>query len=282
MYYLSGLLKFLSKLRTTAEFQRPETRPGLARRVVEVFETILRDPFAREEVLLRCVDSVDRCGDKTIWALNQLMITARVARARGNRAMLRDLGLALMRLDLVHARARQKIDSLGGDVDDVCVYLKFEIALREALDLPVSAQHMLFPAYIKIKKREFALVRDEALAITDAELDAWLESWPEWQRQVRQEAAQRLEWRDLEPIKLNKRLSLSLTTLMGDPLTQPVMLNKAGPWEFAEIIERWTVTGLDFNNVRWPLKDFLSAIKRVELPPDHAPLRNSMRGAPRD
>ncbi len=82
---------------------------------------------------------------------------------------------------------------------------------------------------------------------------------------------QRLQWSDLEPVKLNKRLTLSLTTLMGDALTQPVMLHKAGPWELAEIIERLTVHGARLE------QRALAAIKRVELPPDHAPLRNSLR-----
>ena len=45
---------------------------------------------------------------------------------------------------------RRKCDSLSF-VDDVCVYLRFEIDLKDELDLPVSAMSMHFPNYIKIE-----------------------------------------------------------------------------------------------------------------------------------
>ena len=43
-----------------------------------------------------------------------------------------------MRLGVVHEHVEKKIKSLPSiDVDDVCIYLRFEIELREPLGLPV-------------------------------------------------------------------------------------------------------------------------------------------------
>jgi len=266
-YYKDGLLKFLSKLRTSAEFQREETREGLARRIVEVLETINDDEYSREEILLRCVDSVDRCNDKPIWALNQITLTTLISKARGNRKKLRDLGHSIMRLDVVHEHAKNKIAELGsqGEVDDVCVYLKYEISLRESLDLPVSAQHMLFPSYIKIKKSELAATREAAAAITDEDLEIWLSAWPEWQRQLRLEAAEAVTWQDLETTTVTKRISLSLTTFSGDPMSNPVLVGKRGPWCFEELIDRWVATGMDFANVKLDPGEFISKLRKIEV-----------------
>ena len=107
------------------------------------------DKNVYEGLLVRISDSIDACNDKPAWALNQMGVLERVLKARGNRVALKELGRRILNLEIVHEHAKAKCDSLKF-VDDVCVYLRFEIALREDLDLPVSSSSMHFPSYIII------------------------------------------------------------------------------------------------------------------------------------
>lgn len=68
--------------------------------------------------------ATDACGDKPVWALNQMQVAVEVARARGDRTALRALGLRIQRLGVVHEHVERKMASLAV-VDDVCVYLRF-------------------------------------------------------------------------------------------------------------------------------------------------------------
>jgi len=283
-FYEKSVLLFLSKLRMAKENQSSSLRVGLARRVLEALCAIVEEKEARENLLIRISDSIDACGDKPVQALNQMKAVIDTCRARGNREKLRELGLKMMRLGVVHEHARKKVESIKAsrrsshrdfalfdseahsDVDEICVYLSFEIELHDRLQLPVSAQEMLFPNFIRISKEELDAAEKEALRISEKELNRWLELWPEWQRYKRTTAVESLKWEDLPMAKIPKRVSLSLTTFIGDPMTQPVMLGKSGPWNFDELIERYVEHGLDFNNVSWSVDEFLDNLGRLEPP----------------
>ena len=104
-------------------------------------------------------------------------------KARGDRVALKALALRIMRLNVVHEHAKRKIAKLSF-VDDVCVYLRFEIELQKKLDLPVCASTMIFYSYIPISEEELLLASNEAEDIDDQQVEAWLTNWSEWQRQV--------------------------------------------------------------------------------------------------
>ena len=38
-----------------------------------------------EEILMRICDSIDVCGDKPIWALNQMTVVVKISEARGSK-----------------------------------------------------------------------------------------------------------------------------------------------------------------------------------------------------
>ncbi|CAK9111844.1 Importin subunit alpha-6 (Karyopherin subunit alpha-5) [Durusdinium trenchii] len=244
-----GVLHFLSKLRSAQEFDNGESeRHGLALRVVEALHTLCNDEYAREEIIARMLESLDACGDKPIWALNQLHLMSLTAHARGDRAALRKLGLRVLRLDIVHTHAARIVrETYKGNIDDVCVYLGLELALRDKLDLPVSAKAMIFSTYVEIPQSELDLISGEALAVTDQALEAWLDTWPEWQRQLRQEAADALTWSQLP--RNSRRFSTSFINLFGDPISDPVRIGKQGTiWSMQELLKHWVATGVDLNN----------------------------------
>ncbi|CAK8987604.1 Probable E3 ubiquitin-protein ligase ipaH7.8 (Probable RING-type E3 ubiquitin transferase ipaH7.8) [Durusdinium trenchii] len=267
-YYRDGLLGFLAKLRLAKEFEIREMRAGLAKRVIEVLEAICNDELARESLLIRINDSIDACGDKPIWALNQMATVLLASRARGKREELRELGRGLMRLGIIHEHAKKKVEKIRGggnaEVDEICVYLGFEVAAREQLNLPVSSRAMLFPNYIRITEEDLKNAIADAEAITEEQFEVWLSTWPEWNRQLRKEAAESMPWEKIEPAKVPKRVSISLTTFLGDPMEQPVLLGKAGPWDYRELCDRWIETGIDFNNMAWTVEDFLEGLGRLE------------------
>ncbi|GBG24521.1 Disease resistance protein TAO1 [Hondaea fermentalgiana] len=245
--YERTLLSFLSKLRWSAEFRRSAFQEGLAKRVVSALGLLQEDAYSREEVLTRISDSVDACADKPIWALNQITLIAKLAHARGDREAIRALGRSVMRLEIVHEHVQRKIASID-IVDDVCVYLRFEVDLREDLDLPVAALDMLFPKFIEISSEEIDAARTEALSIGEAEFEIWLDAWPEWQRQLRHETAEKLTYADLP--RNSRRFSMSWADVFGNTnLDDPVRVQRGGPvWSLADLLRHWVPTGLDLYN----------------------------------
>jgi len=146
-------------------------------------------------------DSLDACHDKPVWALNQLTLVGLISSARGDRDELRALGRRVMQLQIVHDHVQKKIASLRW-VDDVCVYLRFEIELREVLNLPVDATAMIFPNYITVTDAELQAAEQEASEVTEEAFESWLSSWTEWERQARLETAENLCWDDLNVDKV--------------------------------------------------------------------------------
>lgn len=244
-FYHSSVLAFLNLLLRSAEFRRPDLREGLAKRVVELLQTLQDDPDGvREELLSRISDAIDSCSDKPIWALNDMYLITLVINARGDREALRALGKRVMRLQIVREHAAHHP---GATQDDVCVYLRYEISLREELDLPVSAVAMLYRSFVNVTEEDINVAKEAALSVTDEQFEQWLVSWPEWERQIRSEVAQTIKYEDLPTDRLSKRLSLR--AFSGEPMDQPVIFDRRGPWELPELLDRWIVTGMDFTNV---------------------------------
>jgi len=178
-------------------------------------------------------------------------VLQRVLRARGNRAALKDLGRRILNLEIVHEHAKAKCNNLNF-VDDVCVYLRFEIALREDLDLPVSSCSMHFPSYMKVTEDEIKAAKEEALGVSEAAFKRWLESWDEWQRQLRLEAVEEISWENLPVFDSKKKgwrksWRKSLRNLMQTKVKDAVIVN-GNRCSFADFAKHWVGTGCDFEN----------------------------------
>jgi hypothetical protein len=232
--------------------------------VAQVIDLLLNSTNDDERAMLltRMVDSVDACNDKPAWALNQMMVLKEVVKARGNRSALRDLGRRVLNLEIVHKHAKAKCDRLKF-VDDVCVYLRFEIDLRECLDLPVSALKMHYPSYIDITSDEISAAKEEALALSDSQFNAWLVSWDEWQRQDRLECAESIVYAD-QPVAKSVRQSWrkSIRGVLGSkPLDTVVFEGKR--WSLADLLRHWVETGRDLNGNTVATDSLLGGLSRV-------------------
>jgi len=254
--YQRGVHLFLQKLEASKEFTSHSsaglaTRGPLARRVCQVLELLVKGGSRiQEEVFMRMADSVDACHDKPVWALNQLQVLAETVKARGDPVALRALARRLKRLDVVHHCAQELIATRGGfeAVDDVCVFLKYEIKLAQALDLPVSAQEMFFPSQASITDTDIQRAMDAALEITDEEYEAFLLTWSEWQRHERSQVLAAIEYDKLKRTSRNFRISLQ--NVLGSRVSDPVRFHGSTvECSFQDLKSHWLETGCDLNNV---------------------------------
>ncbi|GBG25413.1 Hypothetical Protein FCC1311_016312 [Hondaea fermentalgiana] len=267
---LGALTRFLHKLRSTKEFRVEALRPALAQRAWEALELIVDDELSRPQLLVQIASSIDTCGDMIVWALNQIVVWHHIAHARGDREALRALGIRIMRLGIVHEHAqrvaqRAAVATRAGE--DVEVYLRFEIALREDLDLPVSATQMLYPSLVSVPEADFRDAKEAALRASDADIQAWFSGWDEWQRQDRYEASALIEWASLSPMS-DVEVS-QVYDLYGDLARHPACFIDAvqAPFELDDMIEHWVATGRDFSNMARSVENFENALRRVN---DHA------------
>lgn len=256
-YNKRDVLTFLEKLTQTKEYGLEGTRAALADRVARMFD-MLRDPSMIEEVLVRITDSLDACSDKPIWALNQLHATQIISQARGSRDALRDIGLRIMRLGIVHKHAKRVCESLAC-VDDVCVYLRFEIELREALDLPVNATAMTYPNFVRIEDSLYEDAKREALSFTQEDFHKWLAQWEEWVRQDRFEFANTLSYQKLDAEFCP---DIGEMDMSGNLMHEPVVVNTF-VMSFADFRRRWVPTGMDMYNQVIPKERVAEILKRA-------------------
>ena len=240
---LHGILTWLSRLRGAKEFVIQETRIDLSKRIVPILKTLASDKDVREDMIIRMITSIDACNDKPIWALNQMHLIYLISKARGNRGELKKLAKRVMKLNIVHEHCKQKCDSLSF-VDDVCVYLRYEIELHDVLDLPVSATKMHFPNYIKIENEDFEKAKEDALSITEKEFEKFLNNWEEWKRQERYETSLIL----LEKTKRKSWKRLSIINLFGNKKHDKIVID-GNNWSLSDLLKHWIPTGLDLNNV---------------------------------
>jgi len=185
-----------------------------------------------------------------------------IPRARGDRDELRALGRRVMQLQkIAHDHVQKMIASLRW-ADDVCVFLRFEIELREVLNLPVDATAMIFPNYIQITDAELQAAEREASEVTDEAFESWLLSWEEWKRQKRLETAQNMHWDDLDIDQSVSASRVPKTDLSGEALVDPVVLRRQ-IWSLRDLLRHWVETGSDLTNAALLVEDLTKNIRRV-------------------
>ena len=96
----------VGRLRDTADFRNARGRPLLTGRVLELLQRMQGDD---PEVAALCHERIgqalETCGDRVIWAMNQLELALRTHHAQSAaapQAALRRLAAALVRLEVVH------------------------------------------------------------------------------------------------------------------------------------------------------------------------------------
>jgi hypothetical protein len=158
-------------------------------------------------------------------------------------------------------------------VDEIEVFLAYESGLRERLDLPVSAENMLFAGCAKVTAKDLSVAqKDVQKAMRDGKrVDAYLENSAVWQRHLRQQKARTWSWEEIKPEPLPQssqpfeELVCKITLEPFAALRNPVLVERSGIWqayESAALLKYWVEHGKD--SLNQPL-DF-AGLRRPPLP----------------
>mmetsp|Transcript_7484 Transcript_7484/g.13728 ORF Transcript_7484/g.13728 Transcript_7484/m.13728 type:complete len:644 (+) Transcript_7484:192-2123(+) len=237
-YHYSVAL-FLQKLSASKEYA-VVLRQSIDARVRNVLRIIASQQLAEMEelratVLEMMVAGGDACSDKPVLTLNMIDVLLNIFEAKHDAVALRKVGRSVMHLEIVHRHVLRKIEC--DDVDDhVCVYLRFEIALRDPLGLPINASAMKYPNYVAVSEAEINAAKEEALSVTDEQFEVWLAHWPEWQRLHRWQVAESILYARSPPTWLPVIRKLASTEEW-----QVRMGNET--WKLRDVLNYWVRTG---------------------------------------
>ncbi|CEH12291.1 hypothetical protein CBOM_00290 [Ceraceosorus bombacis] len=158
-----------------------------------------RSPELRQKCCELISEALQSCGDRVILVMNQLELAVRVHEAEqgsmGAEA-LRELGLGMMKLDVVHEHARRTARTRTC-VDEREVFLVYETRLRKSLRLPVSTQGMLYGD--EVTEQDLQRAASEAIAAASDPIRqaAFLASWAPWQAHERRLAVASVSYESL-------------------------------------------------------------------------------------
>jgi hypothetical protein len=251
------LRQFLGRLCHTADYQQPDARLRLAGRVCDLLQAMDESPALRRLGSDCISDALQTCNDRVIWAMNQIEVAVRIHQAQHTEkdgAKLKELVLSFMRLDIVQAHARQKVTTLTW-VDEIEVFLAYESGLREALKLPVSAEHMLFARCAQVTQADLDKARDAADAAMREpdQVAAYLQTSAPWQHHLRQQEAKQWSWERMAPKPWPQGLQaegLQCAITLEDfaSLAEPVLAPSGSTWRAYEaeaLLTHWIEHGTD-------------------------------------
>jgi hypothetical protein len=252
--------QFLSRLTNTADYNNVRVRPHLATRICAVIEAITDDASLRLQCLDCITQALESCDDRVSLVLNQLELAIRVHQAEhsaiGSKA-LHDLLLGLMQLDIVHAHARKTLARLQGSegIDEIEVFLTYEIALRRVLQLPVVAQTMPVARCAEVTRfdLESAYTAARDAASDPAQVAAYLAASSPWQHHLRRQAAAAWSWDGLLPklyvnTSVLQALRCPLTLEPYSALVQPLVWQQGAvcvAYEAAAFLKHWVAHGFE-------------------------------------
>ena len=181
--HLDKVLDFLSRLTSTAEYKNLQSRPFLARRIIEVFKKMAQE----DEIKARAVDLIYHglasCDDRIISALEEIELMIRIhtiEKSSHTAEELRNLGKSFLLLEMVNQKAKVHIGKLTW-IDEIEVFLAFQLGLAERLQLPVNTRNMIFRRSAEITDEQIQQAGTDVLtACTDVKLWNYLNQWSPW------------------------------------------------------------------------------------------------------
>ncbi len=136
--------QFLDRLRRTVNAGNPKFNQSTA----EWLTHLAANPPLRSETLQICLGATTTCEDRVTLTFNDMQrarLVGDVERGHYDQRLpdLISLARGMFRLDQLDGAARAKVETLHF-VDEVEVYLAYQVQLRERLQLPVDAPDMRF------------------------------------------------------------------------------------------------------------------------------------------
>jgi hypothetical protein len=280
---LNSFLAFLERLIGTADYQNINSRPLLAQRVVGLTNQLATSESLAALCHERIGQALESCGDRVVWAMNQLELTVRVHQAQQGSAPeqeLRDLGRSLLRLQVVHQHATAKVGSLRV-VDPIEVYLAYETRLAQPLKLPLSTKGMLYERCSNVTKKD---LNNASRAAQQADADprqveAYLATWEPWQGLMRRQQAEACPWQSLPTMPRGTRIDETQICVLTQETAADLQAggndvaavrNGSGAWEpydFDSLLEWWVQQGTHpVHRTPMQLKDICRVDDTITLP----------------
>jgi hypothetical protein len=189
---LHNVITFLSRLTETAEYKNPQARPMLAKRVIEVFSLMAEDEDIKGRAFTIIHHGLASCDDRIISALEEIelmVLLHQIENTSHTEDELRALGKRFLLLEMVNEKAKAHKNTLKW-VDEIEVYLAFQIGLAEQLDLPVKTRNMIFRGCAQITDEQINQAGDAVVKeCTEEKLNNFLESWSPWIKHQRKNSS---------------------------------------------------------------------------------------------
>ncbi len=260
---LGDVLEFLSRLISTAEYKNLTARPLLAKRIIEAFSLMTKDDEIKQRILDLIYEGLGSCDDRIISASEQIELAVllhQIEHSSHTEKELKQLGKSFLLLEMVNKKAKEHIGTLGW-VDEIEVYLAFQIGLADRLKLPIKTRNMIFRTLAHVTDIQIAAAGTNVeTECTDAKLNAFLETWSPWmkhQRSLLVPAYEKLEVTD-------RKLKNDETCLIGGVLTQQPVLYNNTVYEYAAFVKWYIDDGTDPTNRE---KIDLKQLRRIIIPP---------------
>jgi hypothetical protein len=240
---LRNVLTFLSRLTETADYKNSQTRPVLAKRVIEAFSLMAENEFIKGRAFDLIEEGLTSCDDRIISALEEIelmVLLHKIENTSHTEAELRALGKSFLLLEMVNEKAKAHKNTLTW-VDEIEIYLAFQIGLAEKLNLPVKTRDMIFRGCAQITD---AQINQAGVAVltecTEEKLNNFLKSWSPWIEHQRKNGPVPA-YEDL-PIIERKLESGEICPIMQEIPEKPVLYGKT-VYDYAAFINCYRTSG---------------------------------------
>lgn len=180
--YAGDFSQFLDRLRGTINFIEPAFRESIALWLARLAD----DQELRQSIFQVAKDALGSCEDRVTLTLNAMKkegLNYAVNRGEYDQCLNALLPLArqMFRLDLLEKIAYEKVASLPF-VDEVEVYLAYQIKLRERLALPIDAVEMRFFDVSYVTQQDLDAAEQSVKEAESAHFMSYLSTeWLPWQ-----------------------------------------------------------------------------------------------------
>ena len=154
---------FLDRLRETADYRNPMTRPSFTRRMAELLGTLEDDQTLRQLCFNVADDALSSCGDRVALAfanMEDAVDNHRAVQRGGSDADLLSVCSRRFRRDSLSVVAREKMSSIQM-VDEVEVELAYRVGLATLLDLGDGLKSMLYFSVSGVSQEDLERARQQ-------------------------------------------------------------------------------------------------------------------------
>lgn len=139
------LKSWLNRIAEIPEFNSETNKQILAKKIIRILEEASINPSFKQVFYGIIVDASETCGDRVALSILHLDIQHRLENMdlSDMPKLASFLSNGVWTLDLLEKCARNKVETLAG-VDEIETYLAYPIYLKEALDIPIVQEDMLY------------------------------------------------------------------------------------------------------------------------------------------